>query len=215
MTTVQEVSVIPLETLIEDYREGFKLIPLSKDARTPNVRGLLTSDEEIRSREESPDGQIHPVNYISNHPEFWDENRIKQEHWRFNNVATAFGETHKTDEQGAPLYLNAIDIDSKQVFDNLAIIRFDDKDHYFIDEMYKTTQVTQTKKKWGRHIYWLSHKQYQPYGPRIVKSVMNSKLKQIIQQGFPHYHQVYIEIILNFHYQSDWKKCHISPRWSI
>ena len=103
MTTVQEVSVIPLETLIEDYREGFKLIPLSKDARTPNVRGLLTSDEEARSREESPDGQIHPVNYISNHPEFWDENRIKQEHWRFNNVATAFGETHKTDEHGAPL----------------------------------------------------------------------------------------------------------------
>ena len=48
MTTVQEVSVIPLETLIEDYREGFKLIPLSKDARTPNVRGLLTSDEEAK-----------------------------------------------------------------------------------------------------------------------------------------------------------------------
>ena len=46
-------------------------------------------------------------------------------------------------------HFNAIDVDSKQVFDSLAIIRFGDKDHYFIDEMHKTTQVTQTKKKLG------------------------------------------------------------------
>jgi hypothetical protein len=83
----------------------------------------LTSEEENRSREESSDGQVHPVNYIFNHPEFWTVDRIKQEPWRFNNVATTFGKTHLTDEQGASLYLNVIDIDSKQVYDNLAIIR--------------------------------------------------------------------------------------------
>ncbi len=160
---------ISLETLIEGYRAGFKLVPLSKDARTPNVTGLLTSDEEIRSREESSDNQIHPVNFIYNHPEFWTEDRIKQEHWRFDNVATAFGKTHLTDEQGASLYLNGLDIDSKQVFDSLAIITFGDKDRYFIDEMHKTTHVTQTRKKWGRHIYWLSHKQYKPVRARDCK----------------------------------------------
>ena len=35
MTTVQEVSVIPLETLIEYHKAGFKLVPLSRDARLP------------------------------------------------------------------------------------------------------------------------------------------------------------------------------------
>ena len=128
---------------------GFKLVPLARDSKTPNVQGILTPEEEIRSREESPDGQVHPVNYISNHPEFWDEIRIQKEHWRFNNVATTFGKTHLMDECGAALYLNALDIDSKQVFDSLATIRFNDKDRYFIDEMCKITNVIQTRKKWG------------------------------------------------------------------
>ena len=105
---------------------------------------------------------VHPINYIYNHPEFWTEERIKQEHWHFTNVATTFGKTHITDEQGTPLYLNVPDIDSKHAFDTLAIIRVGNEDHYFIDEMCKTTNVTKTRKKWGRHIYWLAHKQHKP-----------------------------------------------------
>ena len=198
MTLEEQLSTIPITTLIEYHKAGFKLVPLARDSRTPNVQGILTSDEERRSRDESSDGQVHPVNYIANHPEFWDENRIKKEHHRFNNVATTFGKTHLTDEHGASLYLNALDIDSKQVFDSLAIIRVNDKEHYFIDEMCKTTSVTQTRKKWGRHTYWLSHKQYQPGRTKDCKLGLNSKSKLIIQQGFPHYHQVYIEIVLNF-----------------
>ena len=50
MTAVEEVSAIPIEILIEYYRAGFKLIPLSKDAKNPNVQGLLTPEEEVRSR---------------------------------------------------------------------------------------------------------------------------------------------------------------------
>ena len=113
------MSTISHDVLIEYYRAGFKPIPLSKDAKTPNVRGLLTPDEEAKSREESADGQIHEVSFIYNHPEFWTEERIKKEYWRFDNVATTLGKTLLTDDQGKPLYLNALDIDSEQVFTSL------------------------------------------------------------------------------------------------
>lgn len=202
MTAVEEVSVIPLETLIEDYRAGFKLIPLSKDARTPNIRGLLTSDEEARSREESSDGQVHPVTYIYNHPEFWDENRIQKEHWRFNNVATTFGKTHLMDEHGALLYLNALDIDSKQVFDSLAIIRVNDKDRYFIDDMCKATSVTQTRKKWGRHIYWLSHKQHRPIRTKDCKVGCTFEIKTDNSTGLSTLPDSIHRDDPNFHYKS-------------
>ena len=90
MTLVKEPETIPITTLIEYHKVGFKLVPLSRDSNIPNVHGLLTSEEEKRSREESTDDQGHPVNYIYNHPEFWTEDRVKKEHWRFNNVATTW-----------------------------------------------------------------------------------------------------------------------------
>jgi len=177
MATLEEVSIIPIEILIDYYKAGLKLIPLSKDARNPNVTGLLTHGEEIISRDESPDGQIHPVNFIYNHPDFWDENRIKKENWRFNNVATTFGKTHINDDQGRQLYLNVLDIDSKSVFDELAIIKIKDKDHYFIDEICKITFVTKTKKMWGRHIYWFSHEQNQPLRSKDFKLGYECEIK--------------------------------------
>ena len=144
------MSTISHDVLIEYYRAGFKPIPLSKDAKTPNVRGLLTPDEEAKSREESADGQIHEVSFIYNRPEFWTEERIKKEYWRFDNVATTLGKTLLTDDQGKPLYLNALDIDSEQVFTILGRLSGPDgKDVYFIDEMCKNTFVSKTKKRFG------------------------------------------------------------------
>jgi len=202
MTLVKEPETIPITTLIEYHKVGFKLVPLSRDSNIPNVHGLLTSEEEKRSREESTDDQGHPVNYIYNHPEFWTEDRVKKEHWRFNNVATTFGKTHLTDEKGAPLYLNVIDIDSKQVYDNLAIIRFDDKDRYFIDEMCKVTSVTQTRKKWGRHIYWLSHKQYQSIRTKECKVGCEFEIKTDNSTGLSTLPESIHRDDPNFHYQS-------------
>ena len=134
------MSPISLDVLIGYYRSGLKLIPLSKDAKTPNTRGMLTPREEAKSREESSDGKVHEVNFIYNHPEFWTEERIKKEHWRFDNVATTLGKTHVNDDNGSPLCLNALDIDSEQVFTILGRLSGPDgKDVYFIDEMFKNT----------------------------------------------------------------------------
>jgi hypothetical protein len=52
-----------------------------------------------------------------------------------------------------------LDIDSEAVFTKLANINIKDKEYFFIDEMCKATYVTKTRKKCGRHIFWLSHKQ--------------------------------------------------------
>ena len=148
---------------------GFKLVPLADDGKTPNVAGLLNPRERQCSIEESVDGKEHPVNYIYHHPEFWNEERLAKEVCRFHNVATTFGKAHLKDELGNNLYLNKLDIDSDDVFTRLANIRVKDKDYFFIDEMCKTTYVTKTMKKWGRHIFWLSHNPHPPVGTKDCK----------------------------------------------
>jgi len=169
MTIKGESNPIPLEELLLFYESGFKLVPLAENGKTPNVNGLLTAEQRQRSIEESCDGKEHTVNYIYNHPEFWNKDRISRDAWRFHNVATTYGKTHIKDEESNNLYLNEADIDSKEVLDRLAIIRVKDKDYFFIDEMRKITFVVKTKKKYGYRIYWLSHKQYPPIGSRNCK----------------------------------------------
>ena len=168
---------IDVKILIELYKIGFKIIPLSEDAKTPNVSDLLTTEERLKSMEESADGKEHPVNYIYNHPEFWNEERIRREARRFHNVATTFGKTHLKDENGNNVYLNQLDIDSEEVFTKLADIKVKDKEYFFIDEMCKRTYVTKTKKKWGYHVYWLSCKPNHSVGTKDCKSSYEFEIK--------------------------------------
>jgi hypothetical protein len=95
--------------------------------------------------------------------------QLRKESWRFHNLATTFGKTHLKDKQGNDLYLNKLDIDSDEVFTRLANIRVKGKDYFFIDDMCKTTYVTKTRKKWGRHIFWLSRKPHPPIGTKDCK----------------------------------------------
>jgi hypothetical protein len=94
---------VEIKILIDVHKIGFKLVPIGEDGKTPNVAGLLTPEEKQKSIEESIDGKERPVNYIYSHPEFWNEERLQREAWRFNNVATTFGKTHLKDEDGNDL----------------------------------------------------------------------------------------------------------------
>jgi P4 family phage/plasmid primase-like protien len=161
--------VVDVKNLISLHNFGFKLVPLGEDGKTPKVSGLLTPEEKDRSIGESTDGKEHPVNYIYNHPEFWNEERLKREAWRFNAVATVFGKTRLKDDNGNDLYLNQLDIDSEEVFTKLANIRIKDNEYFFIDQMCKITYITKTRKKWGYHIYWLSSKQNRAIGTKDGK----------------------------------------------
>jgi P4 family phage/plasmid primase-like protien len=168
---------IPVVEIKKLHEMGFILVPLSEDGKTPNTFGLLTEEEIEKSIEESVDGKEHPVNYIHNHPEFWNEQRIEEEKWRFKNVATILGKTHLRDQDGLQLYLNALDIDSEQVFTILCRLDHAGKDIYFIEEMCKNTFVSKTKKKFGRHVFWLSHEQHKAIGTRQCKRDYEFEIK--------------------------------------
>jgi hypothetical protein len=84
------------------------------DGKTANVSDLLTSEEKTKCIREF--GKEQPINYISRHPEFWNEERIKREAWRFESVATTFGITRLKDSDGNALNLNLLDVDSEQAF---------------------------------------------------------------------------------------------------
>lgn len=202
MTTKGESNPIPLGELFLLYGLGFKLVALADDSKIPNVNGLLTAQERQRSIEEACDGKEHTINYIYNHPEFWNKDRISREAWRFHNVATTYGKTHIKDEEGNNLYLNEFDIDSKEVFDRLAIVRVKDKDYFFIDEMCKITFVVKTKKKYGYRIYWLSHKQYPPIGSRACKLGYEFEIKTDNTLGHGTLPPSRHRDDSNFHYQS-------------
>ena len=64
---------IPVVEIKRLHEMGFILVPLTDDGKTPNTYGLLTEDERQKSIQESVDGKEHPINYIYNHPEFWNE----------------------------------------------------------------------------------------------------------------------------------------------
>jgi hypothetical protein len=163
-------STIPLAEIKRLHEIGFILIPLLDDGKTPNTSSLLTEDERLKSIRESNDGREHPIRYICNHPDFWNGERIEKEKDRFKNVATALDRTHIRGPDGRSLYLNALDIDSEQVFTILCRLSGPNgQDIYFINEMCKITFVSKTKKKYGRYIFWLSHEQRKPIGTRNCK----------------------------------------------
>ncbi len=148
--------------LIQYYKMGFILIPIGVDGVTLNVSGLLSPEEEQESMNESKNGKIEPLNYIRNHPKFWTEERLRKEVHRFKNVATAVGKTHLKTEDGSSLYLCALDIDSEEVFTILSRLKSanNGNDFYFLDMACKSTFVSKTMKKYGRHIFWFSTKQH-------------------------------------------------------
>jgi hypothetical protein len=145
---------IPFGDLQNLKRIGFKLVPLRQDYVTPNV--LSTND-------------------IYNDPEFWSDERLQKDHHRFYGVATLLGKSHIKDESGNDLYLNVIDIDSERA--RLALATNGDKDVSLLDKLIKSTCVVKTKKEFGYHVYWFSHKQNKPIRTKDCKQGCEFEIK--------------------------------------
>ncbi len=151
-TEVHNTGIRPAQ-LIELYKIGFKLVPLAGDS-TPVI----------------------PWTPIYEDPNYWTQERLIQEASKFKNgVATVFGKTHLQDSEGNNLYLHELDIDSKEVYDRLAVITVKGEDRFFIGEMCKLTYVVKTRKKCGVRIFWLSHKQHPPIRTKDCKPGFESK----------------------------------------
>lgn len=118
----------------------------------------------------------------------------------FKNIATLPGRSHLKDAEGLTPYVNVLDIEDKNVYDILAALEIDG--HYFLDDMCKKTFVAKTRKKWGRHICWLSHKQNVSIGTSRCKIGSKFEIKTDNSLGHctlpPSRHRD----DENFHYQS-------------
>lgn len=194
---------IPSSLLIQYHKMGFKLVPIGYDGVTPNVGGLLTPEEREASIHESKSGKEEPLNYICYHPEFWNEERIEREAYRFINVATLTGKTHLKAENDIPLYLCALDIDSKQIFTILACLEGSNgNDYNFIDKACKSTFVSSSKKRYGQHIFWLSNEQHKPIRTNDCKPGCELEIKTDNLQGLMSLPHSRHRNDPEFHYQS-------------
>jgi hypothetical protein len=127
-------SRVPVEILLAYNTIGFKVVPLAGDSKTPLVKS---------------------TNEVYANPSLWTPEKIEQESYKFNNVATTLGNTSIKVENGEDLYLNVLDIDS----DNVLEILYDT-----LEELKSKTFVTKTKKDCGYHVFWLSYSQNPPIG---------------------------------------------------
>jgi hypothetical protein len=137
-------------SLIHLYKLGFRAVPLSFD-----------------------NAVVMPWSNIYDDPDFWSPEKLVTECSKFKNVATIFGKTHVKDEKGLELHLNGFDVDSQYAYhitnsktiqdpiikhkvQNLIIKSSSES---LIDFLMKTTVVVKTRKEFGYHFYWFSHKQ--------------------------------------------------------
>ena len=146
-------------TLVQLHKMGFKQVPLSADNKV-----------------------VMSWTPIYENSNYWTAERLAnpEEHFKFVNVATVFGKTHIKDEYGLDLYLNCFDCDSEYVYkvlttaveqlswiypilkskiQNLIAKTGDGNVKCLLDYLKMITSVVKTKKSYGVHVYWLSHKQ--------------------------------------------------------
>jgi P4 family phage/plasmid primase-like protien len=143
--------------LIKLHNIGFKLVPLASDAKTPSIKSWL------------------PIYY---NPNYWTEEKLRKESYRFENVATCFSQTIK-DDGGEDTYLLCIDIDSQKVYDILFNLQHTDANETYslIALMQERTFVTKTKKPFGFHLYWREHKQHKPIHTEDCKAGYEFEIK--------------------------------------
>jgi hypothetical protein len=141
---------IPPAILVQLHKLGFKLIPLSMG------HGVVISWTPVYEN-----------------PNYWSWEKLITESSTFKKVATVFGNSHVKDEKGLDLYLNGFDCDSYYVSQILNSDQIQDPiigekiqnlvsksgSKSLFDFLRKTTVVVKTRKEFGFHFYWFSHKQ--------------------------------------------------------
>ena len=88
-----ESDTVELSQLSRLYNAGFKLLPLSINSEV-----------------------VIPWTPIYENPDYWTEEKLVKEQFRFSNVATVFGCTNIQDEKGQILFLNCFDCDSEYIY---------------------------------------------------------------------------------------------------
>jgi hypothetical protein len=139
MTTEVGIRIIRPAHLVQYHKLGLKLVSIGNNGLPGMKWGPIYDD-----------------------PNYWTEDKLVQQVLDFKyGVATVFGKTRLSDEQG-PLYLNDLDIDSDAVYDKLFMLQNPGPKYSLIKKLFEEGFVVKTRKPKGHQIYWLSHKQHRP-----------------------------------------------------
>lgn len=143
-------TVYPYDFILSLRNIGAKLIPTYENAVAFNTEGLIT-DKEFSACPEAFGGV---AKYLYLNPDFWTDERIKKEHWRFEGIRVLPGKTYiyRNGKISGPFRLHILDIDSMEAYNKLKDILEND---FFLN-----TYVTESYKMkdgitFGYHVYWL------------------------------------------------------------
>lgn len=75
-------NIIPIGTLLSYNTTGFKLIPLGSDSKTPAIKSTTEIYDDYG---------------------YWTTHLLKEEHYRFKNVATTFGKIYQRQKRRVSL----------------------------------------------------------------------------------------------------------------
>ena len=144
------VRVYPLDFILRLRNMGAKILPTRANALHFNTDGLIT-EEEFKACPEAMGG---PTRFIYLNPQFWTDERIKAEHWRFEGIRVLPGKTYiyRNGKISGPYRLYILDIDSYKAYEKLKELLESD--------LFLNTYVTESYKMrngetFGYHVYWL------------------------------------------------------------
>jgi len=145
-------------SLMEMYKMGLrKLVPMS---RFGNPIGVPSIDENGKLVVDEKGNPKYSWTTIYENPRYWTEERLEKQSADFKDgIGVCLGDIGLKDEQGI-LYDNILDIDSDAVWDKLFVLQNPGPKCSLIKKIYEEGCVIRTRKPKGRHIHWLSHKQY-------------------------------------------------------
>ena len=129
---------------------GAKILPTKANALAFNTEGLIT-EEEFKACPEAMGG---PTRFIYLNPQFWTDERIKAEHWRFEGIRVLPGKTYiyRNGKISGPYRLYILDIDSYKAYEKLKeLLESDLFINTYVTESYKMRDG----ETFGYHVYWL------------------------------------------------------------
>jgi hypothetical protein len=144
------VKVYPIDFLLSLRNIGAKILPTYADSIKFNMDGLIT-DKEFAACPEAYGG---PCRFLYLNPNFWTEERIRKEWWRFEGVRVLPGKTYiyLNGKVAGPYRLYILDIDSFNAYEKLKdLLENDLLLNTYVTESYKTKDG----KTFGYHVYWL------------------------------------------------------------
>ncbi len=151
--TTQAAERIRPATILDLYKAGFKVVPLAADGKTPAMA------------------------WTDIYEQSWTLEQLATKYELFANIATCFGKTHLKDQDGKDLYINCLDIDSKEVYNILFNMADGQRSYSLIQKLMEQTFVIKTRKPTGYHAYWLSHEQNLPVKSERCKTGFEFEIK--------------------------------------